>query len=308
MHSYANGASSAQKRANWDLIGRFLASQGINLTDATTEAVMAQDQAAVEKFLQQLHLCAPGKCGGFRGERAVPRTLGALMRRRRALMRAAVRTARGQAWLAAGLWASWAKRSVCRSQPRAANNMRTLPHKQADCRFVTRAPSCGEVSQVPPAAAALNTPRAAAAATNGFAQPFASPPYDSAPAFLFGAAAPTHMGAHAPPPPVGHRNTQHGKAASMLGSSVVPTMQYTPDAAAAAASAGAPAAPAVPDPAAPMHAQVRQRVAQMGAQERHATMQRVLQQRATFVNVRGRTAALRASVPALSREPNGHEA
>lgn len=59
MHSYANGASSAQKRGNWDLIARFLVTQGVNLTDATMEAVMAQDQAAVEKFLQQLHLCAP---------------------------------------------------------------------------------------------------------------------------------------------------------------------------------------------------------------------------------------------------------
>jgi hypothetical protein len=58
MHSFEDGASQAQKQANWSLIARFLASQGITLTDASQTAIMAQDQAAVENFLQNLHLYA----------------------------------------------------------------------------------------------------------------------------------------------------------------------------------------------------------------------------------------------------------
>lgn len=58
MHSFQNATSSSEKKANWAMIAKFLASQGINLTQGTMEAVMAQDQAAVEKFLQQLYMCA----------------------------------------------------------------------------------------------------------------------------------------------------------------------------------------------------------------------------------------------------------
>ena len=59
MHSFQNAASTPEKRVNWGLVAKFLGTQGINLTQATMDAVMAQDQAAVEKFLQQLYMCAP---------------------------------------------------------------------------------------------------------------------------------------------------------------------------------------------------------------------------------------------------------
>jgi hypothetical protein len=55
MHSFENGVSQAQKHANWDLIATFLAAQGITLTHATQGAIIAQDQSAVEQFLQNLH-------------------------------------------------------------------------------------------------------------------------------------------------------------------------------------------------------------------------------------------------------------
>lgn len=164
--------------------------------------------------------------------------------------------------------------------PHKSAPVRNEPSGTAVRRFVTRAPSRDDATCLPPAAAALDTLHG----TGSHIDPFATGACDSAPAFLFGAALPPQMSAT---PPVGHRNTQHGKAASMLGSSVVPTMQYTPNVAAAHAGAGAALSAAPPlDAVAAMHAQVRQRMAQMGAQERHVTMQRVLEQRATFVNVR----------------------
>jgi hypothetical protein len=56
MHSYTNAVSRAEKLSNWSLITKFLQNQGINLTSETVEAVMSQDQNAVERFLQQLYL------------------------------------------------------------------------------------------------------------------------------------------------------------------------------------------------------------------------------------------------------------
>ena len=58
MHSYQNASSTAEKSLNWGLIAKFLSTQGINLTEQTVAAVSSQDQAAVEKFLNQLYLCA----------------------------------------------------------------------------------------------------------------------------------------------------------------------------------------------------------------------------------------------------------
>lgn len=56
MHSYVNATSTAEKRSNWNLISKFFHGHGINLTSETVDAIMAQQQTAVDKFLQQLHL------------------------------------------------------------------------------------------------------------------------------------------------------------------------------------------------------------------------------------------------------------
>lgn len=59
MHSFQNATSSAEKLLNWSLLCKFLASKGINLTGPTVNAVVSQDQQAVEKFLNQLYMCDP---------------------------------------------------------------------------------------------------------------------------------------------------------------------------------------------------------------------------------------------------------
>lgn len=56
MHSYVNATSTAEKRSNWDLLSKFFHGHGINLTCETVDAIMAQQQTAVDKFLQQLYL------------------------------------------------------------------------------------------------------------------------------------------------------------------------------------------------------------------------------------------------------------
>lgn len=56
MHSFVNATSTAEKRSNWDLLTKFFHGHGINLTSDTVESIMAQQQAAVDKFLQQLYL------------------------------------------------------------------------------------------------------------------------------------------------------------------------------------------------------------------------------------------------------------
>lgn len=56
MHSYVNATSTAEKRSNWDLLTKFFSVHGINLTKDTVDAIVSQQQAPVEKFLQQLYL------------------------------------------------------------------------------------------------------------------------------------------------------------------------------------------------------------------------------------------------------------
>eukprot|EP00892_Ulva_mutabilis_P000413 jgi/Ulvmu1/10372/UM061_0055.1 len=56
MHSYVNATSTAEKRSNWDLLTKFFHLHGINLTSETVDSIVSQQQAAVERFLQQLYL------------------------------------------------------------------------------------------------------------------------------------------------------------------------------------------------------------------------------------------------------------
>jgi hypothetical protein len=62
MHSFQNSTSTEEKKGNWVLIQKFLRAHGINLTSETTESIMSQDQAAVDRFLQHLFLCGTHPC------------------------------------------------------------------------------------------------------------------------------------------------------------------------------------------------------------------------------------------------------
>ena len=184
MHSFQNATSTAEKNLNWGLVAKFLATQGINLTDKTMNAVMSQDQAAVEKFLNQLYLCAPSPVCGSASLRCFPA----------------------------------APRRDLGPSPTHTSARSTPFHSAGKCRFVTEHASATDLDSIamqPPASTAL--PRAAGPAAA--AQPAQPPPFA-----FGRAAPPAHGGAPIEPAELGHGNTEHGKAAPMLSAALATSL------------------------------------------------------------------------------------